>query len=96
MWRRKIKKKKKGLMLIYCGLLVVYGQIYGLMVRVLGGGWDVVMVVAVFFLSSRFGFLGWFNGLCSFSGRGGWWWFLLIWGWQVMVCIFMCFVILNT
>jgi len=37
---------------------VVYDQIYGLMVRFLGGGWDVVMVVVVFFLSSRFGFLG--------------------------------------
>ena len=75
---------------------MVYDQIYGLMVRFLGGGWDVVMVVAVFFLSSRFGFLAWFNGLCSFSGGGCRWWLLLIWGWLVMVCIFMCFVIPNT
>ena len=51
-------KRKNGLILIYCGLLVVYDQIYGLMVRFLGGGWDVVMVVVDFFLSSRFGFLG--------------------------------------
>ena len=36
---------------------MVYDQIYGLMVRFLGGGWD-VMVVVDFFLSSRFGFLG--------------------------------------
>ena len=43
MWRR---KKKKGFMLIYCGFLEVYGKIYGLMVRFLGGGLDVVMVVA--------------------------------------------------
>ena len=33
-------------MLIYCGFLEVYGKIYGLMVRFLGGGLDVVMVVA--------------------------------------------------
>ena len=88
--------KKNGLMFIYCGLLEVYGQIYSLMVRFLSGGWDVVMAVVVFFLSSRSGFLGWFNGLCSFSGGGGWWWLLLIWGLLVMVCIFMCFVIPNT
>ena len=50
---------------------MVYGQIYGLMVRFLGGGRDVVMVVAVFFLSSRSGFLGWFNCLCSFGGGLG-------------------------
>ena len=32
---------------------------------------NVMMVVVVFFLSSRSGFLGWFNGLCSFSGGFG-------------------------
>ena len=30
-----------------------------------------VIVMTVFFLSSRSGFLGWFNGLCSFGGGFG-------------------------
>ena len=35
-----------------------------------------MIVVAIFFLSSRSGFWG------------GWWWILLIFGWLVVACIF--------